>query len=201
MYTPSVFKELDEDRLLACMEAWPFATMIMCHSNHEPEIAHLPVLVVREGTATKIVGHLARANKMRGLFDGERPATLIFNGPHGYISPLAYRSEPQVPTWNYAVVHARGRPVEIVDPDRLEGILRKQIQQFETPDGFAMDGLPSDFLESKTAAITGFEMTVQSLVGKFKLSQNKSKEDCMGAVNWLKQRGEDDLADLMLEGS
>ena len=44
----------------------------------------------------------------------------LFHGPHAYVSPSWYGVHPSVPTWNYAVVHARGRARLIEDPAALE---------------------------------------------------------------------------------
>ena len=46
---------------------------------------------------------------------------MIFQGPEGYITPNWYPSKAEhqkvVPTWNYAVVHAYGRPDVTQDTD------------------------------------------------------------------------------------
>jgi predicted FMN-binding regulatory protein PaiB len=45
---------------------------------------------------------------------------MIFQGPEGYITPNWYPSKAQhgkvVPTWNFAVVHAYGRPERSMMP-------------------------------------------------------------------------------------
>src|SRR3954470_2539732 len=101
MYLPSFFKENDPATLYALMRENPFATLITV-ADGAPFVGHLPLLV-RDG---EILGHMARANPQWRQFP---EVTAIFHGPHTYVSPTWYTSEGQVPTWNYAVVHARGR--------------------------------------------------------------------------------------------
>jgi transcriptional regulator len=48
---------------------------------------------------------------------------MIYQGPEGYITPNWYPSKAQhgkaVPTWNFAVVHAYGRPEVMKEKDWL----------------------------------------------------------------------------------
>ena len=67
--------------------------------------------------------HLSRANPhWKTLAEGNE-AMMIFQGPEGYITPNWYPSKAQhgkaVPTWNYAVVHAYGRPEVMKEKDWL----------------------------------------------------------------------------------
>ena len=51
---------------------------------------------------------MARANPQWQVFANHPEVLAIFHGPHTYITPTWYAS-PDVPTWNYAVVHVKGR--------------------------------------------------------------------------------------------
>jgi transcriptional regulator len=62
------------------------------------------------GEARCLVGHVACANHQWRAFDGTAEALAVFHGPHAYVSPTWYATSPAVPTWNYAVVHAYGKP-------------------------------------------------------------------------------------------
>jgi transcriptional regulator len=57
--------------------------------------------------------------------------TAIFHGPHGYVSPSWYTVKKAVPTWNYAVVHVRGRVVRIDDSDGKERVLKSLIDHHD----------------------------------------------------------------------
>jgi transcriptional regulator len=49
------------------------------------------------------------------------------------------------------------------------------------------------------AAIVGFEIAVETLEGKFKLSQNRRPEDVEGVIAALEREGQAELAALMRE--
>ena len=105
MYLPAAFGCDDLPLLLSLMRRHPFATVVGV-AGGAPEIAHLPLLV-KEGPL-RIEGHVARQNPLARLVEAGAPLTAVFHGPHAYVSPRFYRTAPNVPTWNYAVVHASG---------------------------------------------------------------------------------------------
>ena len=109
----------------AIMRAYPFVTMITLHEG-EPWVSHLPVLYDNDGSPNgKLTGHMARANRQWRHLAGGQTALIIFHGPHRYISPSWYITKPNVPTWNYATVHARGKARMIEDDDAVHAILEK----------------------------------------------------------------------------
>ena len=84
-----------------------------------------------------------------------------------------------MPTWNYADVHAYGTVRLIEEEDRLRDLLRRLSQRHEarSPSPWRMDELPERYLAGMVKGIIGFEIAVQRLEGKFKLSQNRPAED------------------------
>ena len=66
---------------------------------------------------------LARANPQWSDLAEGNEALMIFQGPEGYITPNWYPSKALhgkvVPTWNFAVVHAYGRPQVMKEKDWL----------------------------------------------------------------------------------
>jgi len=86
-------------------------------------VTHLPTVLKDEGPFGVVECHLARANQhWKELAEGNE-ALMIFQGPEGYITPNWYPSKTEhgkvVPTWNYAVVHAYGRPEAMQDRFRV----------------------------------------------------------------------------------
>ena len=71
--------------------------------------------------------HLARANpQWRLLAESPRtPVLVVFQGADSYVTPSWYETKREtgkvVPTWNYAMVQARGRARVIEDKDWLAG--------------------------------------------------------------------------------
>jgi transcriptional regulator len=132
-------------------------------------------------------GHLARANpQLAHLADGGEVLT-IFHGPHGYVSPSVYAEQPSVPTWNYVVVHVHGR-ARRVDESGLRSILDDMVTLFDATGWSLYTG--DDFLRPALDVIAGFEIELDRLEGKLKLSQNRSPEDQARVIAWL-ERGDD----------
>jgi predicted FMN-binding regulatory protein PaiB len=108
MYIPQFNHVTDPAILHALMQHFSFATLVTQHEGR-PFATHLPFLVEPEhGEQGRLLAHLAKANPQWTDFGPGREALVIFQGPHTYISPSWYETQPSVPTWNYAVVHAYG---------------------------------------------------------------------------------------------
>jgi transcriptional regulator len=188
MYIPDSFNVTDEAEIVAFIERYDFATLVSV-AGGSLTATHVPVIVERESSGLVIVGHLARANPHWRAFDGATEALLIFHGPHGYISPTWYVNAPAVPTWNYAVVHASGRPQSREDAPFIENELRRLVDRYEgtRAGGWRIDGLPAEYLTRGLAGIVGFEMKVQRLEAKFKLGQNRAVADRAGTIAGLER--------------
>jgi transcriptional regulator len=198
MYVPDTFRIDERAELLAHAVAHPFATVITLPEGTREEdgmaVSHLPLLVDAPGN--KLRGHLARENPQRAHFAVGADVLAIFHGPHGYVSPSVYAEQPSVPTWNYVVVHVRGR-ARLVDEQGLRAILEDTVAHFDRT-GWRPEA-NEQFMRSKLSAIAGFEIEIQKLEGKWKLSQNRSLVDQVRVVSWL-QNGDDQsraLAEIM----
>jgi transcriptional regulator len=179
MYLPTTFSESRPELVQKLMRENSFATVVSMVDG-APFASHVPVLVESPpgDGALKIRGHLARANpQWRHLANGEQ-VLAIFHGPHGYVSPAWYADPQSVPTWNYAAVHAYGRAA-LLDTAGLRTLLKALVDVHEG--AFArpwrFESLPADFVEGLLAAIVGFEISVDSVEAKLKLSQNRPPED------------------------
>jgi transcriptional regulator len=191
MYLPKQFSVSDESETFDLMDRYSFATVISCADN-TPLISHLP-LVLDRGTR-KLFGHMARANRHWKIMEKNPDVTILFHGPHTYITPQWYVSGRDVPTWNYAVVHAVGKARLIEDHPGLIDLLENMSVKFEAgstnPWKFE---LPDDLLDPEVLmkAIVGFEIEITELHSKFKLSQNRCLEDRESVMQGLSQRGDD----------
>ena len=199
LYRPEAFRVDDRARLLAFAAGHPFATLITCGAAGA-EASHLPLLV--DAAAGRLRGHVARDNDQLAHLAAGAPVLAVFHGPHGYVSPSVYEGQRGVPTWNYVVVHARGRP-RLLDEAGLVAILHDSVAHFDIPGWRARFGqewpdVPSQLLQ----AIAGFEIDVESIEGKWKLSQNRSELDRASVVGWL-EKGDPsarEVAEMMREG-
>jgi len=211
MHRPSAFREDRTDVLHALMRRHPFATLVT-QLGGEPVVSHLPMLLNGEPRPRGTLhGHLARANAEIAKDHGELSATAVFHGPHGYVSPSWYPSKLEhgrvVPTWNYAVVHARGLLQRIDDADWLRSLIRRLTDTHEArfAEPWSIDDAPADFvdgllpgIDGLLPGIVGLSLRIESLEGKWKLSQNRPPADRDGVVAAL--TASDDPADRALAG-
>jgi transcriptional regulator len=184
MYIPKSFAETDAAILYDFMRANNFAALI---TQHEGRItaSHIPFMVDSERGVLK--AHLARANDQWKSF-GEGEALVIFQGAHAYISPSWYETHPSVPTWNYTAVHVYGVPQIVEDEGEMRGMLGELVKNHEggrSPE-WVMD-LPEDYLQTMMKAIVGFEVKIERVEGKFKLSQNRSEVDQESVIAHLRE--------------
>jgi transcriptional regulator len=192
MYLPRLFQEQDPQRLFAFMRRHSFATLVTVEDG-VPFASHLPVLVEPgpEGAQGRLLAHMARANPQWRSFSQERDVLVIFQGPHTYVSPSWYVTEPNVPTWNYTVVHAYGRPRLIEEPEECLSILRESVSTYEA--GFEKPWTleqVGDYARKLLPGITAFELRLSRIEGKFKLNQNRAPEDRRAVMERL-ERSED----------
>src|SRR4051812_47202497 len=124
MYIPNAFRIEDPSKLTAFIQRYSFATFIT-HDGAGPCASHLPMLFwPGAGDHGTLVSHMARANPQWQHFSSGSEVLVIFHGPHSYISPSWYQTEPAVPTWNYATVHAYGVPTICHENERVVSLLR-----------------------------------------------------------------------------
>lgn len=196
MYTPAHFRSEDRAKITAVIHANSFATLTT-HGAGGLTTSHLPFLYDESaGPHGTLFAHMARANGQWRDFSAqsEAEALVIFQGEHGYISPrwyASYATLPHVPTWNYETVHAGGASRVIEDALRTIELLERTIRRYE-PAGspYSAPSHPADFLDKMVKAIVAFEIPVARLEAKFKLSQNRTKEDLAGAIAALEQTGD-----------
>lgn len=196
MYVPPAFAATDPAVLQDLMTANPFALLVTGDDDGVPFASHLPMLWQPDGgDAGHIAGHMARANPQWRHFADGRPVLAVFAGPHHYISPSWYDNAPAVPTWNYAAVHAYGVPRLIDDAAHARAHLAKMVARFEAdlPAPWTMD-LPDDYVDGMVRGIVGFEIPVDRLEGKLKMSQNRPPADRDGAIAGLEGLGDDSAA-------
>ena len=175
MYTPPAFREDDLQTIHALMRENSFAILVT-QQDGVPLATHLPFMLDSErGPYGTLIAHMARANTQWRAFVDAHEALVIFQGPHAYVTPSWYDPGLNVPTWNYAAVHAYGTPRLIEDEAALYAMLSRLTATheagFEQPWLFEMG---EDDFRGKMKGFVGFEMEIIRLEGKMKLSQNRS---------------------------
>jgi transcriptional regulator len=178
-----------EDRRLLhdFMEEYSFVDLVT--ATPTLRITHIPVLLERrEGRYGTIYGHVAAQNPQRATLDGAHPAVIVFRGPHGYISPTWYAKRDVAPTWNFAVVHASGRPTAIAGSEGARDLLARLIRRYEKSVGsnFAFEKLAPEYVDSLLPRIAPFRLEIEALEGKFKLGQERAEGDRQGVLAHLR---------------
>lgn len=201
MYIPEHFKETNPERISALIKDNSFGTLITVPNDGVPFVSHLPFLYEYSADLNgKLLGHMAKTNPQWQHFLSGSEVLVIFQGPHAYISPSWY-SSPGVPTWNYAVVHLRGKARLIEDKPELKTLLEQLTQVHESQRPNPWKPKFTDERSSKLLdMIVGFEIEITDIQGKFKLSQNRSLEDQQRIIKELNQsnnQNESAIAKLM----
>jgi transcriptional regulator len=184
MYLPKAFVETRPEVIDALMSAHPLATIVGM-TEQGLEANHVPMLARRTAMGDLILeGHVARANPL--WLRGGQEMLLVFQGPQTYVSPAWYASKQEhgkvVPTWNYAVVHAKGSLIAHDDAQWLQSFLQRLTDTHEArvSSAWQVSDAPVDFIQELTRAIVGIEVRVTSLQGKWKTSQNRPALDRAG---------------------
>ena len=172
MYIPEFNRLEDTAAALRFMRANSFAIVVSA-ADGSPFATHIPVLVTESAGGILLRGHVARANPHWKMLEQERETLAIFHGPHAYISPGLYASRESVPTWNYAAVHAYGQARIFHEAEPLTEVLLETIAQFEQAYLEQWRGLNENYRAKMLSHIVGFEIAVERLEAKFKLSQNR----------------------------
>lgn len=199
MYTPSHFHMDDITAMHAVMKRHPFALLVTPHAG-ELHMTHLPFhLDASRGPKGTLQAHLARANPHCAALKAGARSVVVFRGPDAYVSPRWYTNPAKnVPTWNYVAIHAHGRPVATEDPQVLMGYISALTDEHE-----AYIERPWSIKEAEAHAaqlvghIMGFALKIETLEGKFKLSQNRPQGDRALVMREFGKSGDTGVAEML----
>lgn len=205
MYQPANFREDRIEVQQALIQAHPLGLLISAGAGGlmaNPVPFQLDPAAGAYGT---LRAHLARANPQWHELAALDECLVVFQGPQAYITPSWYATKQEtgkvVPTWNYAIVQAWGRPRIVEDAawllDQLHGLTDSQ--EVPRPVPWHVDDAPADFVAGMLQAIVGVEIPIARLDGKWKMSQNRPAVDQAGVVAGLRTEGSDQVAALVDE--
>ena len=132
----------------------------------------------------------------------DRPVLVVFQGEQCYVSPSWYVAKQEhgkvVPTWDYVAVHAYGTATAIEDAAWLRQMVEDLTNRHEhgRAEPWSVSDAPAEYVEKLLGAIVGVEIPVTRLIGKSKLSQNRSVADRQGVVAGLERDGTPAQADV-----
>ncbi|MES2959633.1 MAG: FMN-binding negative transcriptional regulator [Pseudomonadota bacterium] len=201
MYLPKHFAQPDREQLARLMAAHPLATLVS-RTDDGFSADHIPLMYdPSQGEHGLLRGHVARANPLWRAAAGSA-VLAVFSGPQAYITPSWYAAKSTnakvVPTWNYAVVHAQGPLRAIEDADWLHRLVSDLTRRHEEPRAhpWQVSDAPEDYVQQMLRAIVGIEIPLTSLVGKWKVTQNRSEADRLGVAAGLGNEVGDDAAQM-----
>ena len=186
MYTPRAFALDDLPELHQLIQHTRLAQLVTV-GEQGLQASHLPLLLKPdEGPHGTLYGHLAKANRQWQDLQSGSQALVIFAGAEAYVSPAFYPAKAEhgkvVPTWNYLAVHAYGQADVFTDAERLLALVSALTDRHESARAqpWKVSDAPDDYIQGMLKAIVGFALPIERLLGKRKLSQNRSAADIAG---------------------
>jgi transcriptional regulator len=194
LYSPTYNQVEDRAETLAFMRAHGFPLLVTgtggtLHASHLPSMVH-----EREGQVVLDM-HMAKMNpQWKEFFDDE--VMVVFAGPHAYVSPRWYAEKERVPTWNYAAVHAYGVPRVFSDRETKYASQRRLVAHLDPQWLAKFDTLRQEYVDHMLEGIVNFEVRVTRLETRWKLSQNRGREEQESIISNLEKSPDSAARDL-----
>ena len=197
MYLPTHFEESRPAVLHGLLRSHPLGLLVTQDGAGALAANSVPFVLDPDpaGGPGILRAHVARANPLWREARGDVESLVVFQGEQAYISPSFYPSKAEhgkvVPTWNYVMVQARGRLRAVDDADWLRAFVTRLTERHEAPRArpWAVGDAPADYIATMLRAIVGIELVLTSLVGKWKVGQNRSAADRAGVARGLEDAG------------
>ena len=189
MYRPHYTQEKNKKDICELADKYPFVTLITATTEGQAAVTHLPVVCeFKNEEIVAVRGHIAKANPHYQALLSHKKVKVIFHGPHLYVSPLWYKSGPDVPTWNYAVIHIDGNLELEPGFEKICNNLIELSRKFESSGEWKFF-LPEDLKSPQQleSHISAFVIRPEKIIAKFKLNQNRPLEDQVGVIEALQK--------------
>jgi len=189
MYPPPHHQSDEIEKMISVIKHFPLG-MLVTAKDGKPFITHIPFIY--NETSKKLVAHIDRSNPQVETLTDDAEVTVIFKGPDAYISPSVYTT-PQLPTWNYIIVHITGNIQLINEPEAVKKTMVDMTKFLEDEEQKFILKNDDPRMERLIEYIQAFEIEITHWEGKFKLSQDKNAQDFENAKEELiRNSGKDD---------
>jgi transcriptional regulator len=201
MLTSPLYRPSDAE-IEALVRDNPFASM--CSQGvGQLDATPLPLLLDRDAAGGwSLLGHFGRSNPQVGALRASPRALVVFQGPHGYISPSWLRDRTQAPTWNFAMVQFQvdvefdaspGAAIEAVN--RLAAVLEAGRPRAWSPEEVG------ERHARLAQGVVAFRAQVMEVAAKFKLGQNESGDVLADILQGLQDTGQSTLREAMMSAA
>ena len=190
MYIPKLFRNENDEEIKQFLIENSFGILVSANRS-EILATHIPLeLDQNKNEEWVLQGHIAKGNPQWKHFNTGQKVLAIFNGPHAYVSSSWY-DHVNVPTWNYIAVHISGT-IKILEGEELYHHLNKLVDKYEknSAEPVSMNKMPKEFVQREIKGIVGFEIRIESINAKKKLSQNRNEKDYNNIVTKLEERSD-----------
>ncbi|MEM9330981.1 MAG: FMN-binding negative transcriptional regulator [Pseudomonadota bacterium] len=189
MHPNPIFRNENESRNLEFIRHRAFGSLAV-NGDNGPLVSHVPFQISNDASFAEL--HLVRSNPIMRLLKEPQLAVLAVTGGDAYISPDWYGVDDQVPTWNYVAVHIRGT-LQALDHENLDGVLRRLSAGMEErllpKKPWTSEKMDEEVYLRMKRQIVPVGLTISSIDGTWKLSQNKPEEVRLAASDGLDQSG------------
>jgi transcriptional regulator len=195
MYPPPHHQSHDIEKMISVINHFPLGMLVTAKAG-KPFVTHIP-FIYNEITK-RLVAHLDRSNPQLETLTENAEVTVVFKGPDAYISPSIYTT-PQLPTWNYIIVHITGNIKLINDNETAKQTMVVMTEFLEGKDQKFILKQDDSRMERFVNYIQAFEIEITNWEGKFKLSQDKNAADFENAKEELLKNSGKDVSDFIKE--
>ncbi|PJJ11061.1 PaiB family negative transcriptional regulator [Flavobacterium sp. 1] len=186
MYIPDLYKNKDKEAIRTFLKANAFGILIN-QTNGKLWATHIPLeLEINKDGEEILMGHISKENPQWTAFESDDQVLAVFTGPHAYISSSWYDHE-NVPTWNYSAVHIYGK-IKIVEGDAVIDSLTKLVDKYEQNSKCPIRVADlSKKTMMQTRGIVAFEIKVEEIQAKNKMSQNRDNKNYANIISELEK--------------
>jgi transcriptional regulator len=198
MYIPDIFINENQEEIKDFLQKNSFGILVN-QTNGKLWATHIPLeLDTNENRKQVLYGHISKQNPQWESFADNNKVLAIFSGPHSYISSSWYDHE-SVPTWNYIAVHIYGT-IKIIEGEAVIESLKKLVDKYEknSENPVRVEDLSKKTI-MQTRGIVAFEIEINEIQAKHKLSQNRDEKNYDNIISELKKTENPQATDIANE--